>query len=33
MLRLNLDEDDLRDAIEEIVKLNPKRGVHTVIHK
>ncbi len=26
MLRLNLDEDDLRDAIEEIVKLNPKPG-------
>jgi RNA polymerase sigma-54 factor len=26
MLRLNIDEEDLRDAIEEIVHLNPKPG-------
>ncbi len=26
MLRLNMEEDDLRDAIDEIVKLNPKPG-------
>ncbi|HNW51360.1 MAG TPA: RNA polymerase factor sigma-54 [Prolixibacteraceae bacterium] len=26
MARLNIDEDDLRDAIDEIVKLNPKPG-------
>lgn len=26
MQRLNIDEDDLRDAIDEIVKLNPKPG-------